>query len=57
VRAHTDAPDITPAQHANRQLLLDAMKQGGFTNYAMEWWHYTLSPEPSPHTIYDVPVQ
>ena len=57
VRAHTDAPDITPAQRANRQLLLNAMAHGGFKNYPMEWWHYTLSPEPSPHTIYDVPVQ
>jgi D-alanyl-D-alanine dipeptidase len=57
VRAHTDAPDISPAQRAHRQLLLAAMKRGGFENYPMEWWHYTLSPEPSPHTIYDVPVQ
>jgi D-alanyl-D-alanine dipeptidase len=57
VRAHTDAPDITPTQRTNRQLLLTAMARGGFKNYPMEWWHYTLSPEPSPHTIYDVPVQ
>jgi D-alanyl-D-alanine dipeptidase len=57
VRAHTDATDITAAQRANRRLLLTAMARGGFKNYPMEWWHYTLSPEPSPHTIYDVPVQ
>ncbi|MEP6899732.1 MAG: M15 family metallopeptidase [Rhodanobacter sp.] len=57
VRANTDAPDITAAQHANRQLLLIAMAHGGFKNYPMEWWHFTLAPEPTPHTIYDVPVQ
>ncbi|THD10068.1 serine hydrolase [Rhodanobacter lindaniclasticus] len=22
----------------------------------MEWWHYTLHPEPTPDTLYDVPV-
>ncbi|WP_158880321.1 M15 family metallopeptidase [Rhodanobacter sp. L36] len=57
VRAHTDAPDISPAQRANRDLLLKAMARGGFHNYPMEWWHYTLEPEPTPHTIYDVIVQ
>jgi D-alanyl-D-alanine dipeptidase len=57
VRAHTDAPDVTPLQHRNRLLLRTAMERGGFVNYTMEWWHYTLTPEPTPHTIYDVPVQ
>jgi CubicO group peptidase (beta-lactamase class C family) len=37
-------------------VLLDAMAAEGFRNYPMEWWHYTLQPEPSPHTLYDVPV-
>ncbi len=57
VRAHTDAPDITAAQHTNRLLLRDAMAREGFRNYPMEWWHYTFTPEPTPHTLYDVPVQ
>jgi D-alanyl-D-alanine dipeptidase len=57
VRANTDNPGITAGQHDNRQLLRTAMERGGFRNYPMEWWHYTLSPEPTPHTIYDVPVQ
>ena len=56
-RANTDHPGITPAQRANRQLLVDAMARHGFRNYPMEWWHYTLQPEPTPHTAYDVPVQ
>jgi len=57
VRANTDNPDVTAAQRENRQLLRSAMAQGGFRNYPMEWWHYTLSPEPTPDTIYDVPVE
>jgi D-alanyl-D-alanine dipeptidase len=57
VRAHTDAPDVTPAQHANRLLLREAMEREGFKNYTLEWWHYTWASEPTPHTIYDVPVE
>lgn len=57
VRAHTDAPGITPLQRDNRQRLRAAMEHQGFHNYPLEWWHYTLVPEPTPHTIYDVPVQ
>jgi D-alanyl-D-alanine dipeptidase len=55
--ANTDTPEASAAQHANREVLKRAMEREGFRNYAMEWWHYTLSPEPSPDTIYDVPVQ
>lgn len=54
--AHTDTPEVDPAQRANRHLLRDAMQTQGFRNYPMEWWHYTLQPEPTPDTIYDVPV-
>src|SRR3546814_19005580 len=32
------------------------MEAQGLRNYAMEWWHYTLRPEPTPDTLYDVPV-
>ena len=56
-RAHTDAPDISAEQRANRQRLRAAMEGGGFRNYPLEWWHYTLTPEPSAETIHDVPVQ
>ena len=56
-RAHTDAPGITPAQRQNRQRLRAAMEREGFQNYAMEWWHYTLKPEPAPDQAYDFPVQ
>jgi D-alanyl-D-alanine dipeptidase len=56
-RANTEHTNITQAQRSNRQLLVDAMARHGFRNYPMEWWHYTLQPEPTPHTAYDVPVQ
>lgn len=55
-RANTDAPGIDAAQRGNRRQLLDAMATEGFRNYPMEWWHYTFRPEPSPDTLYDVPV-
>jgi D-alanyl-D-alanine dipeptidase len=56
-RAHTDSTDVTSIQRANRLRLRDAMAAQGFRNYPLEWWHYTLAPEPTPHTLYDVPVQ
>jgi zinc D-Ala-D-Ala dipeptidase len=56
-RANTDNPGITSVQQANRRRLLAAMAREGFKNYPMEWWHYTFTPEPTPHTLYDVPVQ
>ena len=56
-RAHTDSPDVTAAQRANRQRLLHAMAAQGFGNYPAEWWHYTFTMHPQPATLYDVPVQ
>jgi len=55
--AHTDAPAATPLQRDNRHLLRTAMEQAGFENYAQEWWHYTLQPEPSPTMAFDFPVR
>ncbi|RJS01964.1 M15 family metallopeptidase [Xanthomonas sp. CFBP 7698] len=56
-RAHTDAPEITDAQRAQRRRLLRAMAAEGFANYPMEWWHFTFRSEPTPDTAYDVPVE
>ncbi|HET6633259.1 MAG TPA: M15 family metallopeptidase [Rhodanobacteraceae bacterium] len=56
-RAHTASSAVTPAQRSNRQLLLKAMAAQGFTNYPLEWWHYTLAMQPLPAALYDVPVQ
>ena len=55
--AHTDAPGINREQRGNRDLLRSAMQEQGFANYELEWWHYTLAPEPSPNVMYDVAVR
>ena len=55
--AHTDSPNVTATQRSNRHLLRDAMQAQGFSNYADEWWHYTLRPEPDPDTAYDFPLR
>lgn len=54
--ANTDSPRATPAQRANRSLLVEAMAAAGFRNYPMEWWHFSYRPEPTPRVIYDIPV-
>lgn len=54
-RANTDAPEISPAQQANRQRLLGAMQRHGFGNYPKEWWHYTLASIDS-KILFDVPI-
>lgn len=42
VKSHTASASITPAQAANRRLLLEAMRRHGFTNYKREWWHFSF---------------
>ncbi|HWM27139.1 MAG TPA: M15 family metallopeptidase [Woeseiaceae bacterium] len=56
-RAHTDSPNVTEDQRENRYRLKRAMEREGFRNYELEWWHYTLTPEPTPGTMYDAPVR
>lgn len=55
--ANTDSPRASAVQRRNRQQLLEAMRAQGFVNYPMEWWHFTLRPEPTPDTAYDVPIR
>jgi D-alanyl-D-alanine dipeptidase len=53
-------PQLSPAdrlQRRNRERLRAAMEVEGFSNYELEWRHYTLEPEPTPDTLYDVPVR
>jgi zinc D-Ala-D-Ala dipeptidase len=56
-RSWTADPTVTPEQHANRMLLVAAMRRRGFRNYDKEWWHYTLTPEPFPDTYFNFPVR
>lgn len=42
---------------ANRRKLVEAMRAGGFKNYAREWWHFTLADEPFPKQRFDFPVR
>lgn len=53
MRSNTESTDVTPDQLANRLRLRAAMEEGGFRNYAAEWWHYTLRDEPYPDEYFD----
>lgn len=55
-RSHTESPEISDEQLANRLRLREAMEAGGFQNYTAEWWHYTLREEPYPGSYFDVVV-
>jgi D-alanyl-D-alanine dipeptidase len=55
-RAHTADASITAAQRGNRMLLVQWMAAAGFANYPDEWWHYSLTNEPFPHTYFNFPV-
>jgi len=54
--ANTLDPRITGVQLSNRLMLKNAMEAAGFTNLAVEWWHYTLTNEPYPATYFDFPI-
>lgn len=53
-RSHTASPAITAEQRKWRQTLIAAMSKQGFTNYAKEWWHFSI---PGAGTqAYDFPI-
>lgn len=54
--SHTLDPRIQGQAHQNRLLLKSILEAVGFTNYANEWWHYTLADEPFPNRYFDFPV-
>lgn len=56
VKSHTQSASITPAQAANRRLLLDAMRRHGFANYKREWWHFSLNAADG-GAAYDFPIE
>lgn len=55
--SHTENPNITPQQKANRLLLKSLMEKYGFTNLAEEWWHFTLRNELFPKTYFDFKIK
>ncbi len=57
LKSHTIVPGLTAEERDNRALLLEAMQARGFKNYPLEWWHFTLEPEPYPDTIFDFPIE
>jgi D-alanyl-D-alanine dipeptidase len=54
--AHTVNSRMTGQPMKNRLLLKRLMADANFTNYADEWWHYTLAGEPNPNRYFDFPV-
>ncbi len=55
--ANTDSPQATPEQRRHRERLRTAMEQAGFRNYPLEWWHFTLAPEPEPKRFFDFVIR
>lgn len=55
-QAHTDWPGASTEQQTARKLLLNAMAEQGFSNYALEWWHYTWTAGKLPDIAYDQPI-
>lgn len=49
-------PRVRGQARQNRLLLKSLLETAGFSNYAQEWWHYTLDDEPFPDRYVDVPV-
>lgn len=39
--ARTAVAGLSPTAQRNRRLLCRVMEEAGFTNYAMEWWHWS----------------
>ncbi|MFD1986421.1 M15 family metallopeptidase [Mesorhizobium newzealandense] len=54
--SETAHPGLAGEAAANRKMLVDAMRAGGFKNYAREWWHFTLEHEPFAKQRFDFPI-
>lgn len=55
--SHTESPEISSQQKANRMKLKNFMEAKGFKNYSKEWWHFSLRPEPFPDQVFDFDVE
>jgi D-alanyl-D-alanine dipeptidase len=54
--SHHRATCLGGIEARNRQYLCGIMSASGFSPYALEWWHYTLTDEPYPSTYFDFPI-
>jgi D-alanyl-D-alanine dipeptidase len=55
--SHTENPNLSVEQRANRLLLKSLMDKYGFKNLADEWWHFTLRNEPYPNNYFDFEIK
>lgn len=56
IQANTAWPGASAEQAAARQLLVNAMAEQGFSNYPLEWWHYTWKAGSLPDAAYDFSI-
>ncbi|MFC9057236.1 D-Ala-D-Ala dipeptidase VanX [Streptomyces sp. NPDC057074] len=54
--SHHGTEGVSQIAADSRRRLRSIMETSGFSSYACEWWHYTLTDEPYPDTYFDFPV-
>lgn len=55
--SHHDTNLVSQGELQNREILRQAMINGGFKEYKEEWWHYTLKDELFPETYFDFDIE
>jgi len=55
--SYTENPNLTDYIKSHRYLLKNIMAKYNFTNFYMEWWHYTLANEPFPTTYFNFTIE
>lgn len=56
-RSESYSTDVPIIAQKNRKILLRAMYAQGFSNYAAEWWHFTLQAEPFKNQYFDFAIE
>jgi zinc D-Ala-D-Ala dipeptidase len=56
LKSATHGAGISAEAQKNRAMLVAAMQQNGFSNYAKEWWHFTWGQRPKAVTIMDFEI-